>query len=65
MRQEVNKILKLGANTKLVRKSIQEETEKVILRKDLNNIVTAFSSPSRNNIETTVTKLKEKYGKAS
>ena len=56
-------LLRMKANKKLVQQEISKETGKVILLKDICNIITAANQGrSRNNLDITVQTLKDKYG---
>lgn len=56
--------MKLKANKKMLKNDLQVRTGKVILLKDLSNVATVSKSEStRNNLETCIKELTEKYGK--
>ncbi|KAH9379452.1 hypothetical protein HPB48_022114 [Haemaphysalis longicornis] len=58
---EVEGLLKLGANKKLVKASVQEKTGKVVLLKDLSNVATAMRNPVRNDLDSTIQLLRNYY----
>lgn len=56
-------LIEMGANKKLIREKLVEESGKVVLLKDLSNIrCNARKGNSRNDLDTTVESLMEKYG---
>ncbi len=56
-------LMKLGANKKLVQQKLIEETGNVIILKDLSNIrCNALKGNSRNDLDSTVKLLMDKYG---
>lgn len=64
-RAKAQKLLGLSANKKLIQRQLSSETGKVILLKDLANVVTsAKQGSSRNSISSIVDTLSEKYGES-
>ena len=60
------KLLEKKANKKLVQQQLSQETGNTVLLKDLSNISTANKQrKSRNNLDTTVATLMDKYGMLS
>ena len=56
-------LLEMGANKKLVQQKLIEETGNIIILKDLSNIrCNAHKGKSRNDLDSTVKSLMEKYG---
>ena len=63
LKEKAVALLRMKANKKLVQQEISKETGKVILLKDICNIITAANQGrSRNNLDITVQTLKDKYG---
>ncbi|KAH9360442.1 hypothetical protein HPB48_003056 [Haemaphysalis longicornis] len=63
LEEKAKLMLELEANKKLVRKQLEKESHKVVTLKDLHNIVTkAKSHTSRNDLEATVSMLRDEYG---
>ena len=63
LKEKAVALLRMKANKKLVQQEISKETGKVILLKDICNIITAAKQGrSRNNLDITVQTLKDKYG---
>ena len=57
------KLLEMKANKKLIQKQLTEETGKIILLKDLTNISTSMKEgKSRNDLDSTIGLLQDKYG---
>jgi len=57
-------LLRMNANKKLVQQELTQETGNIILLKDLTNIATSIKrGRSRNDLDTTVKALMERYGK--
>ena len=60
----VKQLLQLKANKKMVKDDLQSSTGKVVLLKDLSNLMMKTKSEStRNNLEVAVKQLTEKHGK--
>lgn len=53
------KLMDMNANKKLIQKKMTEKTGNVVLLKDLSNI---HAGKQRNNLDTTIKSLREKYG---
>ena len=63
-KEKVKQLLQLKANKKMVKDDLQSSTGKVVLLKDLSNLMTKTKSEStRNNLEVAVKQLTEKHGK--
>ncbi|KAH9360149.1 hypothetical protein HPB48_009589 [Haemaphysalis longicornis] len=62
VRQEVDELLALDANKKLVKRKVQEQTGKVVLLKDLSNIRSGNKPTTRNDLEKTVHLQQDAYG---
>ena len=63
LKEKAVALLRMKANKKLEQREISKETGKVILLKDICNIITAANQGrSRNNLDITVQTLKDKYG---
>ncbi len=61
---KASNLLQMNANKKMVQMQLSNETGKVILLKDLANVVTsAKRGSSRNSVDTVVDTLSTKYGK--
>lgn len=64
VKAKATKLLEMKANKKLIQRQITEETGKIILLKDLTNISSAMKDgKSRNDLDSTIAMLKDKYGK--
>ena len=63
-KEKAKQLLQLKANKKMVKDDLQSSTGKVVLLKDLSNLITkAKSESTRNNLEVAVKQLTEKHGK--
>ena len=63
-KEKAKQLLQLKANKKMVKDDLQSSTGKVVLLKDLSNLITKTKSEStRNNLEVAVKQLTEKHGK--
>ena len=63
-KEKAKQLLQLKANKKMVKDDLQSSTGKVVLLKDLSNLMTKTKSEStRNNLEVAVKQLTEKHGK--
>ena len=63
-KEKAKQLLQLKANKKMVKDDLQSSTRKVVLLKDLSNLMTKTKSEStRNNLEVAVKQLTEKHGK--
>ena len=64
MKSKAVSLLEMGANKKLVQQKLIEETGNVIILKDLSNMrCNTRKRNSRNNLDSTVKALMEKYGR--
>lgn len=63
IKDKAQALLKMKANKKLVQQALCQETGHVILLKDLSNLVNQRERPSRNDLDTVVNMLMNKYGK--
>ena len=64
--EEAMRLLDLKCNKKMLKDKLSQESGKVVLLKDLSNLSTkAKSSKTRNDLQSTVRELTEKYGKTS
>ena len=62
LKEKAVALLRMRANKKLVQQEMSKETGKVILLKDICNIITAAKQGrSRKNLDITVQTLKDKY----
>ena len=65
LKEKAVALLRMKANKKLVQQEISKETGKVILLKDICNLITAGNQgKSRNNLDITVQTLKDKINMA-
>ena len=63
-KEKAKRLLQLKANKKMVKDDLQSSTWKVVLLKDLSNLMMKTKSEStRNNLEVAVKELTEKHGK--
>ena len=61
---KVASLLQMDANKKLVQQQISQESGKIVLLKDLANIATnSKKGKSKNDLDTSVSQLIDKYGK--
>ncbi|KAG0431949.1 hypothetical protein HPB47_021263 [Ixodes persulcatus] len=59
---EVQELIKLKANKKLIKQKIQQETGRVVLLKDLSNLASSLKPPTKNDLQETVEMLQRDYG---
>ena len=65
-KEEVKNLLSVKANKKMIADEVANNSGKVVLLKDITNISSAMKAGvSRNDLEETVQKLTEEYGKFS
>ena len=63
IKEKASHLLKMNANKKLIQQQLVNETGNIILLKDLSNIATAIKhGRTRNNLDSAVKTLMEKYG---
>ena len=63
-KEKAKQLLQLKANKKMVKDDLQSSTGKVVLLKDLSNLMAKTKSEStRNNLEVAVKQLTKKHGK--
>lgn len=63
-REKATSLLQMDANKKLVQQQISQESGKIVLLKDLANIAAnSKKGKSKNDLDTCVSQLLDKYGK--
>lgn len=62
-KEKVASLLQMDANKKLVQQQISQESGKIVLLKDLANTANSKKGKSKNDLDTSISQLIDKYGR--